>query len=310
VDNSCFRTRQATIRSPLTCAGIGLHSGAPAAVSLLPAEPDTGIVFRRTDITSETAYVEARHGNIHTTVLGTTLRNASGVTIATVEHLMAALIGLGVDNVAVEVNGPEIPIMDGSAQPFVTLIDRAGLEFFAVPRKAIRVLKRVEVAEAAKRASLAPGDGFAVAFEIEFPSPVIGRQSIDIEIAPSTFRREVAPARTFGFLEEVEHLRKRGLALGGSLDNAIVIGDGRVLNEGPLRFADEFVRHKVLDAIGDLALAGAPLLGRYEGVRAGHEINHSLLKAMFADPTAWCLETAQVEPAPAAGVGALAAAGF
>ena len=208
-----FKSYQSTIRTPASCAGVGLHSGVPVSITLLPAEPDSGVVFRRTDLSSDNAYVVARFDQVNTTELGTTLSNARGVSVATVEHLLSALSGLGVDNVVVEVNGPEIPIMDGSARPFVELIDRAGIEFSAEPKKIIRVLKPVLVEEGGKRAALMPADGFAVSFAIEFASKAIGRQETEVEISPLNFRRLIAPARTFGFLHEVEYLRSRGLAL-------------------------------------------------------------------------------------------------
>ncbi|MFZ1990604.1 MAG: UDP-3-O-acyl-N-acetylglucosamine deacetylase [Alphaproteobacteria bacterium] len=305
-----FKSIQSSIRTPASCAGVGLHSGAPVSITLLPAEPDTGVVFRRTDLTSDNAYVVARFDHVKTTELGTTLSNARDVSVATVEHLMSALSGLGVDNVVIEVNGPEIPIMDGSARPFVELVDRAGIEYSAEPKKLIRVLKPVVVEEGGKRASLAPADGFSVSFEIDFPSKAIGHQQAEVEVNPFSFRRLIAPARTFGFLHEVEYLRSRGLALGGSLENAIVVSEDKILNEGPLRFKDEFVRHKMLDAVGDLALAGRPLIARYEGVKAGHELNNRLLRALFADEAAWRIESARTEPRPAAGYGVLSAPAF
>jgi UDP-3-O-[3-hydroxymyristoyl] N-acetylglucosamine deacetylase len=306
LETARFKGAETTVRTPASCAGIGLHSGKPARLTLLPAEPDTGVVFRRTDLT-EASYVAARYDNVAATELGTTLRNAAGVSVATVEHLMAALSMLGVDNVVVELDGPEVPIMDGSSAAFVALIERAGLKSFAVPRKFIRVLKPVEICEGEKRAALLPHGGFSLSFEIEFKSPVVGRQALDAELGALTFRREIAPARTFGFLEEVELLRARGLALGGSLDNAIVIDGTRMLNTQPLRFADEFVRHKMLDAAGDLALAGAPLMARYVGRRSGHELNNRLLRALFADPAAWRFEGGS-GPRPAA-IGLHAAVG-
>jgi len=310
VDLNGFKSMQSTIRTPASCAGVGLHSGAQVSITLLPAEPNTGIVFRRTDLTSDDAYIAARFDRVRTTELGTTLANARGVAVATVEHLMSALSGLGVDNVVVEVSGPEIPIMDGSARPFVELIDRAGIEYSAEPKKLVRVLKPVVIEEGEKRAVLAPADAFCVAFAIEFSSAAIGHQEFEAEISPLAFRRFIAPARTFGFLHEVEYLRSRGLALGGSLENAIVVSEDRILNTEPLRFKDEFVRHKMLDAVGDLALAGAPLVARYEGVKAGHELNNRLLRALFADESAWRYERARTEPRPVPGYGVLSAPAF
>ncbi len=287
-----------------------MHSGQAAVITLLPAEPDTGIVFRRTDLSSDGAYVDARFDCVTTTELGTTLSNQRGVSVATVEHLLSALYGLGVDNVVIEVNGPEIPIMDGSALGFVELIDRAGVEYSAEPKQLLHVLKPVVVEDGGKRAALLPSKSFVLSFEIDFESKAIGRQEVEVEVSPLSFRRSVAPARTFGFLHEVEYLRSKGLAQGGSLDNAIVVSEGRILNKGPLRFEDEFVRHKLLDAVGDLALAGRPLIARYEGVKAGHALNNRLLRALFADSSAWRLESAPTEPRPVKGYGALAAPAF
>jgi UDP-3-O-[3-hydroxymyristoyl] N-acetylglucosamine deacetylase len=305
-----FKSVQSTIRTPASCAGVGLHSGAPVSITLLPAEPDTGIVFRRTDLSSDNAYIPARFDCVTTTELGTTLANARGISVATVEHLMSALSGLGVDNVVIEVSGPEIPIMDGSARPFVELIDRAGIEISAEPKKTIRVLKQVVIEEGNKRAALIPAETFTARFEIEFPSKAIGHQEVEFEVSPLSFRRFIAPARTFGFLREVEYLRSKGLALGGSLENAIVVSEDVILNSEPLRFKDEFVRHKVLDAVGDLALAGRPLIARYEGVKAGHELNNRLLRALFADSSAWRLESPAAEPRIIKGYGVLSAPVF
>lgn len=287
------RGRQATIKAPVSLSGVGVHSGAAANLTILPGETDSGIVFRRTDIEGAKAYVPARYDLVKETKLGTTLTNCHGISIATVEHLLAAFAGLGIDNAAVELNGPEIPIMDGSSAAYVQLIDRAGIVFSAAPRRHVRVLKKVEIVEGDKRAALMPADALTIACEIAFQAKAIGRQAVDIEITPKAFRHELAPARTFGFAREVEALRKMGLARGGSLENAIVIGeDGEILNSEPLRFADEFARHKALDVLGDLALAEGPLLARYEGVKAGHEMNNRLLRALFADSSAWKLEAA------------------
>lgn len=299
MDNGYNSNRQTTLATPVSCTGIGLHSGAKASLTLLPAEPDTGIVFRRTDIDGGGAFVEARYDRVSATELGTTLTNTAGVSVATVEHLMAALMGLGIDNVVAEIAGPELPIMDGSAEAFVALLDRAGSAYAPTPRKLVRVTKPVIVSEGASRAVLMPCDKMMLACEIDFRSPAIGRQSVELTLTPSVFRREIARARTFGFLKDAETLRAKGLAQGASLQNAIVVDESGILNSEPLRFADEFVRHKVLDAVGDLGLAGAPLIGRYEGLRAGHALNNRLLRALFADETAWRIEKARPEPAEA-----------
>jgi len=225
------------------------------------------------------------------TELGTVIGNAAGVTVSTIEHLMAALAMLGVDNAIVELDGPEVPILDGSAAPFVRGLDRAGLRAQEAPRRFIEILEPVEVVEGDKRATLKPALGFEVAFEIDFASPAIGRQAVDLPMDESAFREELADCRTFGFLADVELLRAKGLARGGSMDNCIVIDADQVINPEGLRRPDEFVRHKALDAIGDLYVLGAPLLGRFEGVRAGHAMNIALVRALAARPEAWRVRT-------------------
>jgi UDP-3-O-[3-hydroxymyristoyl] N-acetylglucosamine deacetylase len=219
--------------------------------------------------------------------LCTTLANREGVAVATVEHLMSALLGCGIDNVAVELHGVEVPAMDGSAAPFVAMIERAGIEEQAAPRRFLEVLKPVSVCEPHRQAAVMPAEGFSLDFEIDFDNPVVGRQHWVVSLDNETYKNEVAGARTFGFLEEVDELRSMGLALGGSLDNAVVIDGDRILNAGGLLFDNEFVRHKVLDAIGDLYLLGGPLLGRFRGVRAGHSLTLELLRALFSDDGAW-----------------------
>ena len=221
------------------------------------------------------------------TQLGTVIGNAAGVTVSTIEHLMAAFAMLGVDNAMVEVDGPEMPIMDGSSLPFVRILDRAGLRPQEAARNYIEILETVEVIEGDKRATLKPADGFEVAFTIEFPTAAIGRQSIDMAMDEQAFRDELADCRTFGFLRDVEALRAMGLARGGSMENCVVIDDDRVLNPEGLRRPDEFVRHKALDAIGDLYVLGGPVIGRFEGVLAGHALNNALVRALLARPDAW-----------------------
>jgi UDP-3-O-[3-hydroxymyristoyl] N-acetylglucosamine deacetylase len=264
---------------------------------LRPAAPDSGIRFYRSDLNTEIA---ADWRNAVDSPLCTTLTNSKGVSVGTVEHLMAALAGLEIDNVVVELDGPEVPAMDGSASPFVFLIECAGLTEQDAPRRAIRVLKPVSVGTPGKSAVLAPSDQFAVSFAIDFASSAIRRQELTLAPCPATFKHELSAARTFGFLDEVERMREAGLARGGSLDNAVVIAGDRVLNEEGLRYVDEFVRHKMLDAVGDLYLAGAPLLGHFHGTRSGHALNRQLLVALFADRTAWCYT--DTEQAPAAAV--------
>ncbi len=279
--------RQTTLNSEISCSGIALHSGGKVSLTLKPAEAGHGIVFKRTDIKGGGAEITARWDNVVATAMCTTLGNGDGVTISTVEHLMAAFAGCRIDNALVEVSGPELPIMDGSAQPFVFLIECAGIKELDAPRRVIRVKKAVSVSDGDGLATLVPGEGFAVNFEIDFNSAAVSRQVLEVALFNGSFKKELARARTFGFLHEVERLRAAGLARGGSLDNAIVISGDKVLNEDGLRYDNEFVRHKALDAVGDLYLAGAPVVGRFHGVCSGHAANNSLLAALFADPDAW-----------------------
>jgi UDP-3-O-[3-hydroxymyristoyl] N-acetylglucosamine deacetylase len=288
---SSDQAAQKTLKSAIHCKGVGLHSGAKVAMRLCPAAPDTGILFRR-----DGADIPALWSNVADSTLNTTLSNGEGVSIGTVEHLLAALAGCEVDNAVVELDGPEVPIMDGSAEPFVFLIDCAGLVEQDAPRRAIKVLRPIAVAEGSKSAALLPQDGFSMTVEIDFASRAISRQDIDLVLDAATFKSEIARARTFGFLHEVDRMRAAGLARGGSLENAVVVSGDTVLNEGGLRFADEFVRHKVLDAIGDLALAGAPIIGHFRGVRSGHALNRRVLEALFATPESWCWTTMGAAP--------------
>jgi len=290
---------QHTLRSPALFAGVGVHTGAYTRVVVRPAPADHGIAFIRTDVADRHNRIAASGEAVCKTQLGTVIGNADGVTVSTIEHLMAALVMLGVDNALVELDGPEMPIMDGSAEPFVRLLDRAGLRPQAAARRFIDILRPVEVTDGDKRAALKPASGFEVAFEIRFQTSVIGRQSVDLAMDEHTFRHEIADCRTFGFLHEVEALRAMGLARGGSLENAVVIEGDRVLNPEGLRRSDEFVRHKALDAIGDLYVLGAPLIGRYEGVLAGHGLNNQLVRALLAQPQAWRIRTFAEEIAEA-----------
>jgi UDP-3-O-[3-hydroxymyristoyl] N-acetylglucosamine deacetylase len=278
---------QHTVNGPIRFAGLGVHTGQDINVTISPAGIDAGIVFLRTDIADQDPRVPARADRVVETRLGTVVGNDAGVRVATVEHLMAAFCGLGIDNALVSLDGPEAPIMDGSCQPFVELFDRAGRRPQQARRRFIEILEPVEAAEDDKRAALKPAEGFEVAFEIAFSAGAIGRQSIDADIDEDVFRREFADCRTFGFLNEVEALRAAGLARGGSLDNAVVVDGDVVINPRGLRRPDEFVRHKVLDAIGDLYLLGAPLVGRYEGLYSGHGLNNALARALLARPEAW-----------------------
>jgi UDP-3-O-[3-hydroxymyristoyl] N-acetylglucosamine deacetylase len=272
-------------------AGVGVHTGAYTQVAVRAAGCDAGITFVRTDITDRDNAVPATPESVCKTQLGTVITNEAGVTVATIEHLMAALVMSGIDNAVVELDGPEMPIMDGSSWPFLKILDRAGRRPQAAARRFIEILDTVEVVDGDKRATLRPAMRFEVAFAIEFPTAVIGRQEIDLPMDEAAFRRELADCRTFGFLHEVEALRAIGLARGGSMENVVVIEGDRVLNPEGLRRPDEFVRHKALDAIGDLYVLGAPILGRFEGELAGHGINNQLVRALAARPQAWRIRT-------------------
>jgi len=278
---------QYTLKDVIDCTGIGLHSGARVSMTLRPAGPDSGIVFRRTDIAGGGVEIPARWDAVVDTRLNTTLGDGNGVTVGTVEHVMAALAGAGVDNAIIELNGPEVPIMDGSAAPFVFLIECAGVVEQSAPRRVIEILRPVSVGDRDRSAMLSPGNSFSVSFEIDFKGTLIDQQQFFGDFSNGAFRRDIARARTFGFEEEVEALQAAGLARGGSLDNAIVVSGNRILNDDGLRFDDEFVRHKVLDSIGDLYLAGGQIIGHFHGFRSGHGLNHELLRALFDHEDAW-----------------------
>jgi len=283
-----IKVYQKTLRASVGCRGVGLHCGKTITMMLLPAAPGAGLAFRRTDIDGAPV-IPVRWDRVVDTRLATTLGNEDGVRVATVEHLMAALAGCEVDNALIEIDGPEVPVMDGSAAPFVKLIEHVGTVEQRARRRAIQVLKEIEVRDDDRSLSIAPHPVLEVSFEIDFESPAIARQTRSAQLVNGTFKSDIAAARTFGFAEDVDALRRAGLALGGSLDNAIVIRDGRILNKDGLRYDDEFVRHKILDCIGDLYLAGAPILGRVHGVRSGHALHHLLLESLFADDSAWRL---------------------
>jgi UDP-3-O-[3-hydroxymyristoyl] N-acetylglucosamine deacetylase len=299
--------RQRTLKSLVSASGVGLHTGQKVRITLRPAPVDTGVVFRRVDLPAPVD-VPARAELVGEARLASTLIK-DGVKIHTVEHLMSALGGLGVDNAYIDIDAPELPIMDGSASPFVLLIQQAGIEEQAAPKKFSRVTRRVEVKEGDKWARLDPYEGYRLSFSIEFRHPVIERttQAVTVDFAETSYLKEIARARTFGFMHEVEDLRDSGLALGGGLDNAVVLDEYRVLNTEGLRFADEFIRHKLLDAIGDLYLLGHPLLGAFTAHKSGHALNNRLLRAALAD--AGALETVVFERAEEtpAGVARLAA---
>jgi UDP-3-O-[3-hydroxymyristoyl] N-acetylglucosamine deacetylase len=287
--------KQTTLGARTTVSGVGVHSGLPVTLTLQPAEAGTGVVFLRCGIDGQPdREIHARAGSVTATDLATVIGDEAGPCVSTVEHIMAALCGLSVDNAIVELDGPEAPIMDGSAAAFVDAIDQAGIVSLSAPRRFTKVLKPIRVAKGDAFGEFTPYDrGFRVDVEIDFPHPLIGRQAIALEVEPTAFRREVARARTFGFMKDVSKLWSAGYALGASLENTLVVSDERVLNPEGTRFADEFVRHKALDAIGDLALAGAPILGAYRSVRGGHKLNHAVLCALIADPTAWTVVEAR-----------------
>ena len=278
---------QRTLRNSIRATGVGLHTGTKVLMTVRPAAADTGIVFLRTDLPGS-ALIPARAENVGETMLGTTI-GSGAARVATVEHLLSAFAGLGIDNAQVDVNAPEVPIMDGSAGPFVFLLQSAGIEEQPVPKRFIRVKKPVRVQDGDKWAQFEPYEGFKVNFEIEFDHPIFKRriQSATMNFSTTAFLKEISRARTFGFMRDLESMRARNLALGGTLDNAIVLDDAGVMNEDGLRYEDEFVKHKILDAIGDLYLLGHSLIGEFSGHKSGHGLNNRLLRALLADPDAW-----------------------
>jgi len=279
--------KQRTLKNSIRATGVGLHTGRKVLMALRPGPANSGIVFRRTDL-DEPADIHATAENVGETTLGTTLIQGD-VKVSTIEHLLSAFAGLGIDNSVVELSSSEVPIMDGSAGPFVFLLQSAGLEEQNAAKKFVRILKRVKVEDGDKWARFDPYDGFKVNFEIEFDHPVFKRRSqvASMEFSTTTFLREVSRARTFGFMRDLEYMRSRNLALGGNLDNAIVLDEYRILNEDGLRYEDEFVKHKILDAIGDLYLLGHSLIGEFSGYKSGHALNNRLLRTLIADPSAW-----------------------
>ena len=280
-----------TTMAPAICAGVGVHTGRRVRLVVRPAAAGQGIVFVRTDITDRDNRIPVSGEAVIDARLNTMIANGDDVRLSTIEHLMAALSTMNISNAVIEVDGPELPILDGSALPFVQLLDRAGFRRQEQPRRYIEILKTVHVEEGDKHAALMPCDRFEMRFEIDFPTPVIGNQVIDFVVDEKTFRSEIMSARTFGFAHEVEALRQAGLARGGSLENAVVIDGDEILNPGGLRMEREFVRHKALDAIGDLYVLGAPLMGRYEGYKAGHQLNNKLVRALLAQPDAYRVVT-------------------
>jgi UDP-3-O-[3-hydroxymyristoyl] N-acetylglucosamine deacetylase len=283
---------QRTLDHSIRCSGIGLHSGKKIQLVLHPAEEDHGITFSRSDLGT---VIPAKAKYVTDTRLCTTI-GKDGAHISTVEHLLSALAGLGIDNAHIEVSGPEVPVMDGSSAPFVFLIQCAGVREQKKAKKVMRILKRVSVEEDNKKCALYPAAGFSVSYLVDYDHPLLRQRAITIDFARHAYTREVSRARTFGFLHEIESLQKAGLALGGSLENAIVLDQYRVINESGLRYEDECVRHKILDTIGDLSLAGLPIVGAFEGERTGHEMNHRLVTALLADESAWRIEELQQAP--------------
>jgi len=279
---------QKTLRNSISCTGVGVHSGNVVNMTLKPAAAGTGIVFRRLDVAPEVSEISALYNTVSELVMCTTIANAANVKVATIEHFLASFSVSGVYNAFVELDGPEVPVMDGSAAPFIFLIECADIIEQELPRQYIKVLKEIEVRDGDAAAILSPGDNVSIAFEIAFDNQRIGRQSCSFNMRNGTFKNELSRARTFGFLGELEQLKSMGLAKGGSLENAIVLSGEEVLNEEGLRYQDEFVRHKALDAVGDLYLAGAPIIGQFHGYRSGHALNNKLLHAFLSDKNAWC----------------------
>ncbi len=274
--------QQQTISKPVSIKGIGLHTGADVTMKLYPAKVDYGIKFIRKDI-KDNNVIEALWSNVSSTKLSTTISNQNGTSVSTIEHLMSALSGLHIDNIKIEIDGPEVPIMDGSSIKFVDLIDQTSTKSLNKRRKILKVKKNIKVVNNDSSVELKPNDQFSIDFEIDFPSKLVSKQSCHLQLVNGNYKSDIASARTFGFERDVDMLRSNGLALGGSLDNAVVVGETKILNSDGLRFKDEFVRHKILDSIGDLYLAGAPIQGYFLGNKSGHHLNNLLLRSLFAD---------------------------
>jgi UDP-3-O-[3-hydroxymyristoyl] N-acetylglucosamine deacetylase len=283
--------RQRTLKNSIQANGVGLHTGEKVYLTLHPSAPDTGVVFRRIDL-DPVVEIPAKAENVGDTMLSTTLIK-EGARVSTVEHLLSALAGMGIDNLIIDVSAPEIPIMDGSAAPFVFLLQSAGIEEQDAPKKFIRVKRPVTVEQEGKKATFKPFDGFKINFAIDFDHPVFKNQTLNasIDFSTTSFVKEVSRARTFGFMHEFEYLRAKGLARGGSLDNAIVVDDSQIVNEDGLRFEDEFVKHKILDAIGDLYLMGNSIIGEFDAHKSGHGLNNASLLALIAEKDAWEMVT-------------------
>ncbi len=282
IDTNINNNYQQTIESPLDIKGVGLHSGLPISMKLIPAEVDYGINFFRTDI-KKNNLIRAIWSNVSNTNLSTTISNNYEVSISTIEHLMSALSGLHIDNLKIEIDGPEVPIMDGSSREFVNLIENIRIVQQNKNRKILKINKKIKVSLNDSWVELKPNKQFSIDFEIDFPSKVISKQSCQLQLINGNYKTDIASARTFGFEKDVDLLRSNGLALGGSLDNAVVVGEDKILNKEGLRYKDEFVRHKILDCIGDLYLAGAPIQGYFYGNKSGHHLNNLVLKSLFSD---------------------------
>jgi UDP-3-O-[3-hydroxymyristoyl] N-acetylglucosamine deacetylase len=313
MSNRFIGARQTTLAREVHLTGTGVHSGAPVSLTLHPAEANTGLRFLVTKRGRVVAEIAANVAHVKNLTLCTVIGDEAGVTVGTVEHLLAALRGLSIDNLYIEIDSKEVPIMDGSSAAFVEAIDRVGIRELSEPRKFIKVLKPVRVEENGCWGELVPHTGFSLDVEIDFSSPLIGRQRLNFEMNPGVFRHELARARTFGFMSDVEKLWKAGLALGADLTNTVAIGEDKVMNREGLRFPLEFVRHKMLDAVGDLSLAGAPLLGAYRSYKGGHRLNAMVLQELFSDSANWSLVQAprtrgNRTSVPSASVGMVAAA--
>lgn len=289
MSNRFIGARQTTIAREIEVTGTGVHSGAPVSVMLHPAAADTGLRFLVTKRGRVVAEIPASVEHVKNLTLCTVIGNDAGITVGTVEHLLAALRGLSVDNCIIEIDSKEVPIMDGSSAPFVDVIDEVGIRELSAPRRYLKVLKPIKVVEGESWGELTPHTGFHLDVEIDFPTPLIGNQRLALDLTPNVFRNEICRARTFGFMSDVERLWKAGLALGANLTNTIAIGDGKIMNRDGLRYPQEFVRHKFLDAVGDLTLAGKPLLASYRSVKGGHRLNSLVVQALLADTDAWTI---------------------
>ena len=284
IDTNHKNNNQQTILNTISVKGIGLHTGNLVELTLEPAAVDNGIKFIRVDKKNDNV-IEAIWSNVSETVLSTTISNSYGVKISTIEHLMSALSGLHIDNLNIYINANEVPIMDGSSKPFVEMIEEIGIKKQSKKRKLLNVKKSIEVSENNTSVKIVPNNQFSIDFEIDFPSKIVSKQSCQLQLINGNYKTDIAAARTFGFEKDVNYLRSNGLALGGSLDNAVVVGENEILNKDGLRYTDEFVRHKILDSIGDLYLAGSPIIGYFYGNKSGHYLNNQLLRKLFSDET-------------------------